>query len=191
LPRAYSPKLVALALAVPIKWIDNLLSHHPLPGVRGGRQGVQRQIGDDGLLAIEIVRLLTAVAGVSSHRAVELATNALQQQAPEARLFIHGNIAVVIKLADIRRRLRDQVTEAAEAVSRVRRGRPRASRTDGDGCENAEQICSALHVLALMEARWLDQPAARATFSAAGPFAPCTRSNSTASPSASVLNPLP
>src|SRR5690606_31419711 len=38
---------------------------------------------------------------------------------------------------------------------------------------------------------WVFQAPIRATFSAAGPFSPCTRSNSTSSPSASVLKPLP
>jgi hypothetical protein len=123
--RAYDAKLIAHTIAVPFKWVDNLLSHHELPGVARARQGVQRRITEDGLIAIEIVRLLSVELGLAVGRAVAIARGAVRDGTPEVRVSIHSHLAVVIQMADVERSLRERLVEASEAVGRARRGRPR------------------------------------------------------------------
>ena len=48
--RAYTVGTAALALDVPTKWLDNVLSHHSVPGVVQERQGVSRKVSLEGVL---------------------------------------------------------------------------------------------------------------------------------------------
>jgi hypothetical protein len=123
--RAYTSKTVALALGVPDKWIDNLLSHHAIPGVERGRQGVDRRISDTGVLAIQIVRLLSAELSLSVGRAAELATHALRSRdGATFALSTPSGIALVLPLSKLEQQLRERIVEAVETVGQARRGRP-------------------------------------------------------------------
>lgn len=123
--RSYNSKTVALALRVSPKWVDNLLSHHDLPGIERGRQGIERRISDSGLLAIEIVRLLNDDLAVSIARATEIAISALQARAAgQSTITTPSGAAVVLSLVDIEQRLRHRMVEAVETVAERRRGRP-------------------------------------------------------------------
>ena len=73
--RSYDVRTVALTLGVSSKWVDNLLSHHRVFGVSGGRQGVQRSVSPDGLLAIELTRQLAQELELPVHRAAALASD--------------------------------------------------------------------------------------------------------------------
>lgn len=117
---------MALTLGVPLKWVDNLLSHHSVPGVSQSRQGVERRITDQGLLAIEAIRLLTLELGVPLSRAAEIARSAVMSRA-EARMQFVGEsgIAIVFPIAETERRLRAKVLEAVDGVASIARGRPR------------------------------------------------------------------
>lgn len=124
--RAYSARLVALTIGVPIKWVDNLLSHHALPGIVRSRQGVERQITDEGLIAIETVRLLTTELGLPLSSAAVLARAAIESRAgAEMRFTTKSGVTVLFPLAEMERRVRDGLLEAIEAIARVPRGRPR------------------------------------------------------------------
>lgn len=70
--RAYDVRTVALATGTTVKWVDNLLSHHDVPGVLNARQGVERRVSDGGLFAIEMTRILNREFGVPVRRAVAL-----------------------------------------------------------------------------------------------------------------------
>ena len=59
------------------KWVDNLLSHHAIPGVEGGRQGSARRISAEGIEYIALVRLLTQDLELSVARAVRFADRLL------------------------------------------------------------------------------------------------------------------
>ena len=56
--RAYTIATAALTLGIPPKWLDNILSHIKIPGVRQEKQGVARHITIDGLLILSITALL-------------------------------------------------------------------------------------------------------------------------------------
>ena len=125
MPRSYDSKMVALTVGHPFKWVDNLLSQNHLPGVVRARQGVARIITHDGLLAIEITRVLSAIAGIPIARAAALATQALASgERPLARVNLDGGVALEVDVDAIERRLQAQLLMAVETVSRPRRGRP-------------------------------------------------------------------
>jgi hypothetical protein len=119
----YTIRIAALAIDASPKWLDNLLSHHSVPGVSRGRQGLERAISLDGLLAIAVIRLATSVMGVPLGRAVELARAVVAAGDGVARL--DSGIEVRFPTADIERRLRERLVEAVEAAPRPTRGRPR------------------------------------------------------------------
>jgi hypothetical protein len=74
--RSYDVRVVALAIEAPDKWLDNLLSHHDVPGCEGSRQGISRRISDLGVLAIAVIRLLTVDAAIPVAHAVALVREA-------------------------------------------------------------------------------------------------------------------
>ena len=124
--RTYSTSLIALTIGMAPKWVDNLLSHHAIPGTSRGRQGLQRRITDEGLVAIELTRLLALELGVPLGRSAELARRALESRSgSEARVSIGSGMTLVISFTAIEDRLRARVLEAVESIASVPRGRPR------------------------------------------------------------------
>jgi hypothetical protein len=109
---------------VPAKWLDNLLSRYALPGVERGRQGVERRINDQGLLAAEVSRILNLELGVSMQRAASIARELVQTSEAEASFATPSGMSLRFPVADIESRLRLRMSEALEATSRVPRGRP-------------------------------------------------------------------
>jgi len=131
--RLYNARTIALTVGEPFKWIDNLLSHNALPGVISSRQGVQRRVNDEGLLAVEITRILTRDLGVSISRAVALTRTALgSRQGTEVRLSPASGVTLILHTAEIEERLRQRVIDAIEAAAHVRRGRPPKAKARSD-----------------------------------------------------------
>jgi hypothetical protein len=129
LARAYNVRTAAFATGTTAKWLDNLLSRYQLPGVTQSRQGIERMIDDEGLLAIELTRIFVMDLGIALARSVSLARETLEERSgDEARLVTPGGIAMQIPLDRIRQRLRIQILTAIEAVPNVSRGRPRGNR---------------------------------------------------------------
>ena len=125
--RPYSTRLVALTIGVSEKWLDNLLSHFEMPGVAKGRQGRRREIDHDGLLAIELARLLSREVRASLDAAVALAARAIETRSlTDARVSIGSGATLVFDLASVERRLHEQMVHAVESMAHVRRGRPPA-----------------------------------------------------------------
>jgi hypothetical protein len=124
--RSYHVAAAALAVGRPAKWIDNLLSHHSIPGVIGGRRGTARQISADAVARISIVSALCQ-ASMGTAKAVDV-TNALFDQnapvglTPDLRLSLDigaHQVAVDRALASV-----------SEYAVPARRGRPIAKRKD-------------------------------------------------------------
>ena len=129
LARTYNVRFVAVTLGVQHKWLDNLLSHHAIPGVTGGRQGVSREIGADGLLAIELVRALVHEFSVPISRAATMVAQATPSaDGSELVLTSPSGVRVSLSLADAEARIRAQMFDAIEATAHVRRGRPPGKR---------------------------------------------------------------
>jgi hypothetical protein len=119
--RAYTVGTVALALAIPIKWIDNVLSHHALPGVFQQRQGVSRKVSLEGVLqlalAIDLIQDLQVPTPDSLHLAA-LLTEAGGNYRTKA------GISIEVDLPRIRVHLETRLAEAVEVAPIPRRGRP-------------------------------------------------------------------
>jgi len=120
--RAYSVRITAVALGVPAKWVDNVLSQHDIPGVVSSRQGVERSISDIGIRMLEIVRMCSHELGIPISRAVEIARATSKS---DARFATSSGAELRFDIAAIDRRLRERLIDAIEATPRLARGRPR------------------------------------------------------------------
>jgi len=124
---SYNVRAVAIALDAPVKWVDNALSHHLVPGVTRSARGVERRIDSVGLLVLSLARSLAVDLGVP----LALGTRIASQM---ARGFAGGDIVhrhslasglvLEVPVAAIARRTRERLVDAAEAVAHIRRGRP-------------------------------------------------------------------
>lgn len=129
MPRSYNVRITAVITGAPIKWLDNLLSRHELVGVNKNRQGVERRISDDGLLAVEMCRILSLELGVSLRRAVAITNHCLRDElADELRYTMPSGFSLHVPVAATRVRLRDRTRDAVEMVAVAPRGRPRLRR---------------------------------------------------------------
>ena len=125
--RSYSTRLIALTTGSDPRWLDNLLSRHELIGVSRRQRGVERRITDDGMLAVELVRILNIELGISVEAAVAITRDVAQRRARTAEFRTPSGLALVFPLETIQMRLRDRLAEATEFIARVPRGRPRLS----------------------------------------------------------------
>lgn len=119
--RAYTVGTVALALEIPSKWIDNVLSHHSVPGVAQKRQGVSRRVSLEGVIHLGIANLLMQELGLQTAKALtltaSLATSEGQYRTP-AGLSLH------LDLPRLRADIEARLGEAVEIAPVPRRGRP-------------------------------------------------------------------
>ena len=118
--RGYTVVTSAVALGVDYKWLDNLLSHHAVAGVRQARQGVSRTVPYSSLRIIAI--------------ALELAAG-LQAPLPHALTWAHrissgenpgsvGRVRIEVDLGGIDNWLGERLAYAVEVAPIPRRGRP-------------------------------------------------------------------
>lgn len=118
--RGYTVVTSAVALDVDYKWLDNLLSHHSVSGVRQARQGVSRTLPFSSLRILAIT--LELIAGV-------------QSPLPQALSWAHrlnsgdnpagtGNLKIEIDLERVDRWLDQRLAYAVEVAPTPRRGRP-------------------------------------------------------------------
>src|SRR3954470_8190898 len=71
--RAYTIATVALTLDTTVKWLDNVLSHHVVPGVTKQRQGIPRRLNVETVLVLELALVLIRDLGVVADHAINLA----------------------------------------------------------------------------------------------------------------------
>ena len=118
--RAFDVHASASALGVSPKWLDNLLSHHHIAGVVGGRQGVRRRISPDAILRIAVAMELVRELGSPLHRALGIA-----EEMVEAGSVGRANgFELRLNVARIADEPNARLAEATEAVTPRRRGRP-------------------------------------------------------------------
>jgi hypothetical protein len=122
--RSYSVRIAAVALGVPAKWLDNVLSQHDIPGVVSSRQGIERSISDLGIRVLEIVRICAHELGIPVSRSVEIAVSTTA--AADARFVTASGAELRFAIEAIDRKLRERLIDAIEATPRLARGRPRA-----------------------------------------------------------------
>ena len=122
--RAYTVATVAVALGVGAKWVDNVLSHHTLPGVTQSRQGVARRLTVEAVGVLEIALRLTRAFGIPVRRALDLAAG-LVMDTPRIPKEFDG-LEIRVNVSAIHSELAVRLSEAVEFVPTPRRGRPRS-----------------------------------------------------------------
>ena len=126
MPRAYTVATAALALGVPIKWVDNVLSHNKVLGIRQGRQGIARHLSIDGLLILSLTALLNTELGLPTAKAISVAEGIVKAN---GRHLAGQGLSVQIDLASFQASLLERLEGAVEIAPVPRRGRPPASKT--------------------------------------------------------------
>lgn len=122
--RGYDARAAALALKVSHKWMDNLLSHHTVPGVVQSRQGVRRLIPPGSLRVIAITLELMETLRLPLPAALELAGRA---RLAGGQIPLSARAFLTLDLAALDRSLDRELALAVEATPTPRRGRPPAA----------------------------------------------------------------
>jgi hypothetical protein len=125
-PRGYTVATAALTLEVPVKWVDNILSHHAVPGVIQERQGVSRKLGVDGLLILALTAFLTEQLGMPVLKAIEISKGLASNNGRYASM---NGFTLLLDLSTFRSDLLERLENAVEIAPAPRRGRPPASKT--------------------------------------------------------------
>jgi hypothetical protein len=126
MPRAYTVATAALALGVPIKWVDNVLSHHRITGIRQARQGVARHLSVEGLLVLALAALLVEELGLSTIRAIAAGEGIVKGG---GRYSSPRRVSIELDLAAFRSGLLERLERAVEIAPIPRRGRPPKNKT--------------------------------------------------------------
>src|ERR1700712_4923388 len=120
--RAYDVAMASLAIRAPIKWTDNVLSQHVVPGVMPARRGQARRLPYPTLLHLALTRDLHTALGLGVREALELARGLLAR--PELGIADRGAVRIVLDRAALERTLDDRLRDALESAPVPRRGRP-------------------------------------------------------------------
>ena len=126
MPRAYTVVTAALALGMPIKWVDNVLSHNKIGGIRQERQGIARRLSVEGLIILALTALLTHELGVPTTRAIVIAEGIIEAN---GRHISRDGLIVEINLPTFQTSLLERLENAVEVAPVPRRGRPPANKT--------------------------------------------------------------
>jgi hypothetical protein len=111
---------------MPVKWVDNILSHHQLIGIRQERQGIARRLSIEGLTALALTALLTHELGLPTGRSVLVAQAVINA----GGRYIGGQgLSINIDLAEFQAGLLERLETAVEVAPVPRRGRPPANKT--------------------------------------------------------------
>ena len=126
MPRAYTVATAALALDVPSKWIDNILSHHGVQGVAQERQGVARKLSIDALLVLALTKMLTQELETPIQKAIMIAEVLLRE---EGSYESPSGINLFVDLSTFRTNLLERLENAVEMAPLPQRGRPAINKT--------------------------------------------------------------
>lgn len=121
---AYTVAATAVTLGMPAKWVDNVLSHHLVPGVSQGRQGVSRRLAPQAILTLDLALRISGALGVPTSRALELSARVLRQPAGTTTIDLGQGVSLTIDLEAVRGELQGRLAHAVEVAPSPRRGRP-------------------------------------------------------------------
>jgi hypothetical protein len=124
--RGYTVATAALAIDVPIKWLDNVLSHHTVTGVSRQRQGISRKLSIEGLLVVAVAATLVRELGSPMPRAIEIAEELADN---DGRSQWPKGFELSLDLPTFRASLLERLQNAVEIAPLPRRGRPPANKT--------------------------------------------------------------
>ena len=120
--RSYSVAVSSLAIGAPHKWLDNLLSHFPLPDVGSERRGIARRIPHSALLRLALTRELHLELGLGVRDALALAGELLASS--EGAVSRGGHLRVTCDRRALEQSVANRLRDALESAPAPRRGRP-------------------------------------------------------------------
>jgi hypothetical protein len=123
----YSSRAVALALGIPPKELDNLISRVAVPSIPGGTQGRDRRIGLEAVLHLAVMREIRLFLGCSWKHASSLAS---QVRGNAAASNARQTVSLRVELERIREELPARLADASEYVVPRARGRPALRRSN-------------------------------------------------------------
>ncbi len=123
--RAYTVAATAVALGVSSKWVDNVLSHHRVPGVHQARQGIARRVTPAALLILDIALGLVRSLGLPLPQALETARRLIDARGDVVALTGAASIQIRADVEALREDLNVRLERAVEMSPTPRRGRPR------------------------------------------------------------------
>jgi hypothetical protein len=123
--RAYDVGATSVTLGVNRKWLDNVLSHHRVPGVLQERQGISRRVTPAGLLRLEVSAILSRTMSIPIGQALELAGHLIAANGSETPVAGAPSIRIAADIDAIVRELEDRLGRAVEMSPSPKRGRPR------------------------------------------------------------------
>jgi hypothetical protein len=126
MPRGYTVATAALALGMPVKWVDNVLSHNRVPGIRQERQGIARRLSIEGLLGLALTAVLTHELGLSTAKALAVAEVIAKNR---GRFLAGQGLTIEVDLAAFQASLLERLESAVEITPIPRRGRPPTNKT--------------------------------------------------------------
>ncbi|SRR6266566_2321120 len=126
MPRAYTIATAALALRMPLKWLDNALSHYKVPGIQQRRQGVARRLTIDGLLTLAVAITLIHDLSIPLLAALEIADKLIRNG---GRHISAQGVDIQLDLETLKARLFERLENAVEIAPVPKRGRPPKSKT--------------------------------------------------------------
>jgi hypothetical protein len=124
--RAYTIATAALTLEMPVKWLDNTLSHIMVRGVQQERQGVARRITIDGLLILAVAIVLINEFRIPLAGAIEIAGQLI---ASGGRYASPQGVSLELNLEELIAGLLERLENAVEMAPVPRRGRPPENKT--------------------------------------------------------------
>ena len=123
--RAYTVAATAVALGVSSKWVDNVLSHHQVPGVHQARQGIARRVTPAALLILDIALGLVRSLSMPLPQALETAQRLVDARGGAVRLSGAASIQISADVKTLTEDLNVRLERAVEMSPTPRRGRPR------------------------------------------------------------------
>ena len=146
--RVYDVAVASLAIGVEKKWLDNLTTHHALPGTEHFARGVPRRLAMRALVTAALVHELNRKLGVPVSRAVDLAAGVLGDSLatsgaavgeplvaagiqPLRTVNVTPLISLTVDLYGLERDIDRRLLEAMETAVPRRRGRPPAKERRG------------------------------------------------------------
>jgi hypothetical protein len=104
---------------MPLKWVDNVLSHHAIHGVGKIRQGVSRRLSLDSIVELSIALRVHQTFGCPMARSLEIA----RLLAPSGICRIDG-VTISVNLQELKASIVERLQHAVETVPVPKRGRP-------------------------------------------------------------------
>lgn len=119
----YNTATSATAIGVTTKWLDNLLSHHDIPGVQSEAQGVSRRLSLAAVTQIALAKDLIDLMSLPVPGALRIAADLLDDPSG-GRFGAVPALRITLDLNQFQSAVLANLANAVELAPTRRRGRP-------------------------------------------------------------------